>query len=168
MDTCKHLDTDKSCLIIKQLTGEEHLPSQEECRACSNCHGPQTINEITTSISNSILIEESRPTLYKISKTTSSKWIQMSDGPGTRLKKTISWFINTGTCDGCEERSKIMDTWHVEGCNKNIKTIVHWLDESAHLANMNISRSAIEMIVYILLKTPYKTPEKINTPEKLL
>lgn len=150
MNKCKHLDTDMSCLIIRQLTGEEHLPSQKECRACSLCHDSQTVNEITSSLANKILIELDRPTLYKI-----------GSGPGTRLKKTISWFHSMPPGCDCEDRAKIMDAWHVEGCNRNIRTIVHWLNESAHLANINITRSAIEMIVHILLKTPYKTPEKI-------
>lgn len=151
MDNCKYLDTDSSCLIVYQLTGEPFYPSQKECGACSKCHNPQTVNEITSSLANQILIELDRPTLYKI-----------GHGPGTRLKKTISWFIDKGTCDSCEARSKVMDAWHIEGCKRNTKTIVHWLAESAHLNNIRTTRGAIEMIVYILLKLPYKTPEKIE------
>lgn len=151
MNKCKHLDEDESCLIIKQLTGEEHYPSQKECVACSRCHEPQTVNEITSALSNKILIKLDRPTLYKI-----------GHGPGTRLKKSIAWFIDKGTCDGCEEKSKIMDAWGVAGCKRNTKTIIHWLAESAHLNNINITRIAIEMILIVLLNSPYRTSEKAS------
>ena len=148
---CEHLDTDGSCLVIVQLTGEQYNPSQKECGACSKCHEPCTVNEITSTISNGILIELDRPTLYKI-----------GHGPGTRLKKSIKWLVNKDACDGCDERSKIMDAWGVEGCKRNTKTIVHWLHESAQMNNISITRMAIEMLVVTLLNTPYYKQEKID------
>jgi hypothetical protein len=140
---CKHLDDD-NCLIIYQITSTPHYPTPEECAGCSRCASPQTINEVTTSIANKILIEQNKPTLYTI-----------GHGPGTRLARTISWFMKVPPDCDCEDRSRIMDAWGVEGCRLNKKTIVHWLDESAHLMNIRTTRMAIELIVNILLSTPY-------------
>jgi len=140
---CKHLDTTGDCLLISQIVGEPYVPSQEECRACSRCKPPQEINDLTVLVSNRILEELDKPTLYK------------GAGPGTRLAKTIAWFSKIPPDCDCADRAAIMDAWGVEGCKRNKRIIVHWLEESAHMIGMRVSRLTIEALVTVLLATPY-------------
>ena len=79
MIDCKYLDND-CCTIIETITDEPYFPQKEECRACSKCEVPCGINEITKTISNTILVELKKPTL------------STGRGPGSRLAYIISWF----------------------------------------------------------------------------
>lgn len=141
---CPYLDTDGNCLIIYQLTDVPHYPSRKQCVGCQRCPKPQSVNEITTAISNKILMEQGLSTLHSI-----------GHGPGTRLANTISWFFRSSPGCNCGDRAEIMDAWGKEGCKRNKSQIVHWLYESAHLKNIPITRGAIEIIIDILLSLPY-------------
>lgn len=139
---CPNKDIEGYCVLITQITTEEYYPTQEDCRSCSQCDKPQTINELTTLVSNRILTELGRPTLYK------------GLGPGTRLARIIKWFKRKPPDCDCEDRAAIMDAWGIEGCRLNKKTIVHWLEESAHAADKPLTRLAIEGIITALLAFP--------------
>lgn len=55
-----------------------------------------------------------------------------SDGPGTELEKLLAEF-DLHKVYGCKCPLKVaqMNTWQVEGCLQNIRTITGWIRESA-------------------------------------
>lgn len=57
--------------------------------------------------------------------------LDLSHGPGTNLKKVLSWFITKPEGCPCDDRAVIMNMWGRSGCQQNIPTILGWLRESA-------------------------------------
>jgi len=60
--------------------------------------------------------------------------VDITTGPGTELKKLISWFIwnkNINNCGTCATREQRMNRWGPDKCQQNILTIIEWLRESA-------------------------------------
>jgi hypothetical protein len=123
------------CTIITELAGEDYYTSPEECRGCSKCPKPCTVNEVTSSIANVIRLEASKTPLLSPGK-----------GPGTTLASLLSWFKASPSC-GCEERAAIMDAWGVEGCKENLPTILHWLRDSAASQNLPYSETGMKIIL---------------------
>jgi len=143
MNTCKHYDPpSQECLVVYQLTFTPYEPTPEDCQACGRCSNPQTVNEITGLISNNILIELGKPTLYS------------GKGLGTRLAKVFDWFVRIPPNCDCEDRTKIMDAWGVEGCRLNKRTILHWLRESAYDNDIPYSEIVISAALELLFIIP--------------
>ena len=59
-------------------------------------------------------------------------------GPGTELKKILSWFSSAETCQNCADKAKIMDDKGVEWVEENIETVVRWV--VANSKRMKVSR----------------------------
>jgi len=58
----------------------------------------------------------------------------ITNGPGTELKKLVSWFVwnkNIRNCGTCATREQRMNRWGPDKCQQNILTIIEWLRESA-------------------------------------
>jgi hypothetical protein len=123
------------CNIITELSGEDYYTTPEECRGCSKCPKPFTVNEVTSSIANLLRIEANKSPLLPPGK-----------GPGTRLASLLSWFKTTPNC-GCEERAAIMDAWGVDGCKENMRTILHWLRDSAASQNLPYSETGMRIVL---------------------
>lgn len=128
-----------SCLVIYQLSGVSVPPTPRECNSCSRCVPSQSINDVTKAIASELLVQDGKPPLYS------------GNGPGTRLKNLISWFIETPPGCDCENRSQIMDAWGVEGCRINIKTIITWLVEAAMMRDITITRMSIHALIESVL-----------------
>ena len=142
---CSFLEETGECNIIGELARTTYYPTQEECRGCGRCTPSQSVNDVTRTLANQLLIADGKPALLEAGK-----------GPGTTLKKTLSWFHTSSSC-GCEERAAIMDAWGVQGCEENIKTILYWLRDSAAAQNLPYS----EIAVLIILKSIFAT-EKLK------
>jgi hypothetical protein len=133
---CSFREEDNQCNIITELSGDPYYPSPEECRGCSRCPKPFTVNEVTLSIANALRVEEGKTELSSPGK-----------GPGTRLASLLSWFKKDSSC-GCEERADIMDAWGVDGCKENMPTILHWLRDSAASQSLPYSETGMKIILH--------------------
>lgn len=139
---CKYLD-EGNCLIVYQIADNTVFePTPENCQTCAGCSPPQYINDYTRAVSDKILKSQGKPGLF------------VGIGPGTLLKKTISWFIDQPKDCDCALRSAIMDAWGVQGCVRNSNTIIHWLAESAAMNGIEIKRRHIAALVYVILSIP--------------
>lgn len=133
---CQFLESETGeCNIISELARESYYPTPEECRGCGRCTPSQSVNDVTRTIANQLLVASGKPTL-----------LEAGSGPGTTLKKTLSWFHTSNSC-GCEERAAIMDAWGVEGCKENIRIILHWLRDSAASQGLPYSETAMLIIL---------------------
>jgi hypothetical protein len=135
---CPNKDEER-CLVVYQLTNIDFYPTAEDCSNCSKQNKPQALNDYTKAVSSELLVEAGKPPLY------------YGQGPGTRLKNLIGWFIETPPGCDCENRSQIMDAWGVKGCRNNLNTIINWLDEAALLKGINITRLGIKALVESVL-----------------
>ncbi len=55
----------------------------------------------------------------------------LNEGPGTELKKLISWFsVPTEGCH-CQEHAFLMNQWGPQGCRNSMETILLWLERGA-------------------------------------
>ena len=70
-------------------------------------------------------------------------------GPGTHLRRLLSYIgITAGPGCKCGERARLMDEKGPDWCEKNINTIVGWLEEEAKgLKGLLFSRLAARMLV---------------------
>ena len=143
---CQFLEETGECNIIGELARTTYYPTQEECRGCGRCTPSQSVNDVTRTLANQLLIADGKPAL-----------LEPGSGPGTTLKRTLSWFHTSSSSCGCEERAAIMDAWGVQGCEENIKTILYWLRDSAAAQNLPYS----EIAVLIILKSIFAT-EKLK------
>jgi hypothetical protein len=133
---CQFLEADTGeCNIISELAREPYYPTPEECQGCGRCTPSQSVNDVTRTIANQLLIASNKPPL-----------LETVGGPGTTLKKTLSWFHTSSSC-GCEERAAIMDAWGVQGCEENIRTILFWLRDSAASQGLPYSEAAMTVIL---------------------
>jgi hypothetical protein len=69
-------------------------------------------------------------------------------GPGTELKKILSWFglHDTKGCK-CKDRALRMDAWGPDLCLERIDTIVKWLGEEAKRRGVPFSATAGRVLV---------------------
>lgn len=78
----------------------------------------------------------------------------MYQGPGTYLKKILSWFSiqEPEECD-CLAHANMMDRWGPKGCEQNMETILGFLKESARKADMQYSEfaacRAVKLAIYL-------------------
>lgn len=57
--------------------------------------------------------------------------VHENGGPGTELRKLLSWFAKHRKGCRCKERALIMDRWGPRQTRRNIDTVVAWLKEEA-------------------------------------
>lgn len=149
--SCPHLTTAQHCQVVRDLSGHDWQPHPLACRDCINQPDPQQVNIVTVGMSiaarsaNTQLITDLTPLLHPSNLT-----LQTSTGPGTELKKLLSWFsLPTADCQ-CETHAQIMNIWGPAKCREELETIIEWVVEEAEQQNYPsgpITRLAIKAIV---------------------
>lgn len=121
-------------------------------KACTICLEQATKdNHVTASLALRVVqrpIQDDKQYLYKLLKVAEVK--PVNEGPGTELKKLISWFVwneKDRNCSTCKNREQRMNRWGPDNCEKNMATIVGWLKESAVVRGYPFSeRVAVALI----------------------
>jgi len=145
-ERCEYYTEYETCNIISLLTDTEYSPSQEDCKACSLCKKPRSINHVTTLIADGVLTSIGLPKLHKV-----------GTGPGTKLASILSWFVAKDPTCNCEERAATMDAWGVEGCRRNQRTILSWLRDSAQQQGLPFSSTLMNHtlnLIYLSFPDP--------------
>lgn len=125
------------CNLASTIANQSRTISPEICRACFRTKFPADANEVVLAVAG---IKES------------------ASGPGTTLKKLISWFIEKPADCNCPNRVKVMDAWGAEGCLKNMPTILDWLRDSAHRNGIRYS----EFVIATVVKTICRSHQVVN------
>jgi hypothetical protein len=83
-------------------------------------------------------------------------------GPGTELKKLISWFYSPDNKDKCECLSRIekMNKWGPDKCEARMDTIVRWLQHSAAVHGVPFVPSAVRLLVRRAISNARKQEKK--------
>lgn len=127
---CDYLEEDH-CTLATMLADKPIPTTPEICAGCQRCQNPMDTNEVTLGLAG----------------------IKHSDrGVGTTLANIISWFIAKPEGCACPDREQVMNAWGVEGCEKNLSTILAWLRESAQINGHNYSEFMIKAVVVSIIK----------------
>lgn len=134
------------CELSSQLGNKEVLVVLDDCRACCRCKHPRDVNEVTTTLAG----------------------IDMSidSGIGTSVHNKFKWFNRKPDNCNCADRVKVMNAWGVEGCTKNLPTILSWLRQSAKDQGYPYSEFVISNVVkgIILYYKTFVEKPKIHPP----
>lgn len=132
MTGCVHKNIHGQCAVVEKLAGHTWCPAEQECRLCKRMPRPQAINPVTISQAIAARSIHNQPydDLIEIQNAPIT-------GPGTHLKKILSWFGNYQevSCD-CEKRELIMNSWGPDTCEQRIHVIVGWLLEEGAKRNI--------------------------------
>jgi len=161
MIDCEHL-VDSNCTLVEPVPTTEHI-----CSFCLGCDKPKQLNKATVSILVSQLLTTNQ---FDDHKHRHLKDILtppiLLHGPGTELKKLISWFIwlrDVGDCRSCYNREQQMNQWGPDECRKNISTIVEWLRESATKHSMPFSETLVKILINKAIRNSEKHYEVVRS-----
>jgi hypothetical protein len=148
---CDKLNNGK-CSVASELAKNDVLPMLVQCEYCTHQSEPsQSINRVTVSLAiknadQSIRVELSRRYSHLLQVLPPAE--QKNEGPGTELKKILSWFYlpDDSKCK-CNDRIAKMNGWGAEGCEQRIETILRWLRHSAAENKIPFSETAVRMLV---------------------
>lgn len=139
---CDHF-VDGTCLIATNEAGVRVTVDSKDCARCQRDASPRQRNRTTLiltiraraqkglSVSANLTDEVA---LLQASKTATSINHKRSStyGPGTELKKMLSWFSTPSNSCQCEEHAALMNEWGASGCRANQEIIIDWLLEEAN------------------------------------
>ena len=157
------------CKLATQLVNIKCTTTESACNYCLNCDKPKQLNKAVASNAVGILLtigkfneqDELHVQLKQILTVA-----KLADGPGTELKKLISWFIwirDVGDCRSCYDREQQMNQWGPEECRKNISTIIEWLRESAMKHSMPFSETLVRILINKAIRNSEKHYEMVRS-----
>lgn len=156
---CPHLSDTGSCRVATDLLIEykisEATVTDGACASCLGSDQPKQVNQVTTSLAlyairtrtgtvPKQLLADLKPYLRR-------ERVAPSNGPGTQLKKILSWFASSEGCR-CESHATQMNLWGPDRCEKNIEIIIDWLIESAELKGLNCAEFITRHLAKLAVK----------------
>ncbi len=158
---CKFLyqeNCESYCKIAYELSGFPTKTTEKACESCSKLADPQRPNRVTASLAIAS-VRQNKPeelkgmmdTLKQFFHPTEAEILAIGEGPGTELKRMLSWFaVDTPDCE-CMSHAVTMNIWGSEGCKNNIETILDWLEREAKARDMMFSRMVAAGLVRIAI-----------------
>ena len=153
---CEHLNSG-ICTIATRLAGKDVFPILSQCEYCTNQAEPkQSINTITVSLAVKWSTDRAR-VIKSYGHFLRQVATSEPHGPGTELKKLISWFYvpDDSKCK-CKDRINKMNRWGPDKCEENIDTIMRWLKHSATINSVPYVESAVRVLVWVAIRKARK------------
>lgn len=150
---CEHNINNEYCEIASMLLGtDDKVPIQEKaCEACQNLKNPKTVNKVTlgTAIATLLNLKKFDETSHKhlMNALNDEMGKVYRKGPGTNLKRYLSWFATETVDCPCNDRANVMNAWGPDLCLENLETIIGWLQESAKSRKLPFVRFIVEALV---------------------
>lgn len=150
MIECEYLLKEGICGLATDQAGVKTPANEHACQFCLNCNKPKSLNKAVASIAVAALMK-----LGKFD-TRNPKHAAMQDiltveekGPGTELKKLISWFPvpNKNGCRSCRNLEVKMNNWGSEKCHQKIDYIIKKLEIAARRRSVPFVRFAVVCLV---------------------
>lgn len=153
--TCKH-NINNHCKISEKLCGIPVELDEGVCKACEESPYPQSINRVTASRACWKLRQEGHPVPKELQETA----LGYTKGPGTELKKIISFFPvpKKSGCSRCRSLETKMNKWGPSKCTKKMDYIVKKLMIAAKRRNIPTN----ERLVSILVKRAIKQSRNLE------
>lgn len=159
MTICPNLKNN-ICTIASYLAGMECKANEATCTVCNNGNNTQIYKGLaiaTLMVSKKQIPDTLRHGVIPVA----SRY-----GPGTELKKLISWFIykrDVEGCQSCYDREIQMNQWGPEGCRSNINIIVDWLRESAAKHSLPFSETLVKILINKAIRNSEKHYEMVRS-----
>ncbi len=143
---CPYLKPDNRCRVASELAEFEVKTSANACDACQRNSNPQAINVVTIGMAL-VNRRRRRKPVSELKKLLANympentdpgiiKFAAFQPGPGSELKKMLTWFARPSESCSCETRAATMNDWGVAGCRENLDTIIEWLIEEAQIRGL--------------------------------
>lgn len=153
MTECKYLIAGK-CSFTQSIVGISLPTTEAICTHCMTCSAPKCLNKSTASIITSHLLQnnqfdESNPVHFRMKEILSAPM----SGPGTELKKLISWFPlpkKTG-CSACKSLELKMNRWGPDKCTEKIKYIARKLEVAAKRRSIPFSELLARKLIALAI-----------------
>lgn len=162
---CIHLNNNV-CTLASSLIQEQVVANEQACSYCQSDSKPMQINSVVAGIAILQLATNSKPIPATLLALVDSKRKPPKQGPGTELKKLISWFIYKREVQGCRtcyDRETQMNEWGPNGCRENIQTIVEWLRESATKHSLPFSETLVKILINKAIRNSEKHYEVVRS-----
>ena len=157
MSECKHFVAGV-CKIISHHSGKDVPVMADACKACRESDKPFTLNYVTASLSMKAV---GHP-LPEDKKYLREEVMVKQEGPGTELKRLISWFWwPTGRCERCQNRARKMNKWGPAKCRQRKPLIILWLKQSAKKAGLPFSEAAAGAMIDLAIRTAEKKQARL-------
>ena len=130
MSDCSY-HADGVCTLATSLVGESVVTTPDHCQYCSlHAMPPRALNPVVVSLALHT-VRTDRPKAQRLLDCHGHVLRVHHNGPGTELKKLLSWWFRPDDSCECDARAMQMNAWGVEGCRERLETIVQWLLEAA-------------------------------------
>lgn len=124
------------CVVASDIAGVEVLANHDACKHCLSCENAKALNKATASLAAAQLLQSNQfddknPLHAEIKQVLIDP--ASIQGPGTELKKLISWFPVPGKakCKTCRNLELKMNRWGPATCELKIAYIVKKLKIAA-------------------------------------
>lgn len=159
----KNPDGTESCLIAFELSGVDCQTSEGACTKCKSLHDAMCPNSVTASLAISGIRKHKPDDLRKMMKhldplfaTHRTNHENIGDGPGTELKRILSWFAtDTPSCE-CLNHAITMNTWGPDGCRINMEIILEWLKIESEAREIPYSKGIAKALVNLAIRRAEK------------
>jgi hypothetical protein len=146
---CEHY-TETECKLATSLAGTTCPSNIKACEKCLLTDNPRGKNKVTAGVAYANALKSGLnpdPSLLL------NLGVAPANGPGTELKKLISWFYSPDKkkCK-CATRIQKMNKWGPDKCEQKMETILRWLRHSAAIAKMPYFRPAVLLLVRKAIK----------------
>lgn len=149
---CSNL-LDGVCSVASDVAGNPVTPTRSECEYCSTLAPPRCRNMMTLALArrNTVCTKTAELLLGEmrsLAKAAAKPLQCVVGGPGTELKKLISWFYipDTTKCR-CNDRVAKMDAWGPDVCEERLDTIIRWLRHSASVYKVPFQETVVRLLV---------------------
>jgi hypothetical protein len=134
------------------LGAEGRVPIQKKaCDDCQSLENPRTVNKVTLGTAIGTLMQlgefEQKTHGHLMDALHGEMGAIYDTGPGTNLKRYLSWFASETPDCPCQDRAKVMNAWGPDLCKKNMDIILGWLQESASKKGIPFVRFIAKIIV---------------------
>lgn len=151
---CKH-NNEGICGVATSLAKCEARPTRQECEYCCILKEPQSENMLTLAVARRwTKSKKTADWLFVKMKAIAKEQAEAKrGGPGTELKKLISWLYSPERkkCK-CSTRIAKMNKWGEDKCWEKKGTILLWLRQSAKIAKIPYTDVAGLILLAIAIK----------------
>lgn len=144
--TCEYL-RNGFCEVASQIAGVEVRTTESACKQCIKHAKPRQPNDVTAGLA----VKHDRALLPSVQHLLS---IPVEQGPGTELKRLISWFWSPKRkCSTCSDRVRKMNKWGTKKCRQRKHLIVAWLRQSAEKEGLPFSAFVAGSLIDLAITT---------------
>ena len=131
---CQHFENG-TCKLVNAIVGKPAMILNAICTKCASDPAPQQLNRVVQAWAD-------------FSKRKKTPTLTPNEGPGTELKKLLSWFHSPDKrkCK-CQTRIQKMNAWGPDKCELKIETIVRWLKHSSAINKIPFFEPAVRLVI---------------------